>query len=175
MPRSKQIKDKVVCFIIAVICFITVSTCYVHKHTWRAISQDGYVDKDRGMGVSMTSWKSVNGEAIVRETLQTYSTSEAARKAFQEVLEDSRTIFESTMAIDNLPGENERVVKAAGSAETGEGAVEIIKLKDKTILYINAGSVTYASAFENITTSSSNTLLERRRPIWHLRAYLISC
>ena len=96
----------------------------------------------------MTTWKSMNGEAIVSEVVQAYSTSETARKAFQEILKDSKTIVESANTADNPLGENERVVKMTGNAETGEGAVEIIKLQGKQIQHINAGSLKYASAFE---------------------------
>jgi hypothetical protein len=118
---------------------IGASIWYFPNHTWTIASQDGYSDTDKGRSVGMITWKSLAG-ARIDEISVTYTSPEDARKDFDEELKDSERIIELT--------KNERLVKVMGDPKTRQGAATIIRLRDKSINYINAGSVKYALAFE---------------------------
>jgi hypothetical protein len=142
----KQMNRKITYTLIVAISLAIVSIWYVPRHTWRAISWDGYSDSQRGVG--MTTWGLINGGAVVGESIATYSSSEDAREDFRKGLSDSGAIIESTRGADDGIGDEERVVKVYGPAGTKEGAAQIIRLKGKVIQTINAGGLEYALAFE---------------------------
>jgi hypothetical protein len=136
--KMRIIRRRIFYSIIGGVAIIGVSVWYFPNHIWTTISQDGYGDEDKGKGVGMTTWKALSG-AIVDEVTATYSSSEDARKEFEEELEDSGKIIERT---------DERVVKVLGDPQTKQGAARIIRLQDRKIDSINAGSVKYALLFE---------------------------
>ena len=144
----KIVNRKVVYLIIAIISLSIFSIWYVPRHTWRAISWDGYGDSDKGVGVGMTTWKSVYDGAIVDESVSTYRTPEDARKDFQKMLNDRRVTANRPINNEISSDNTERAVLRYGDSETGEGKIQIIKLKGEKIQSISAGSMKSALAFE---------------------------
>ncbi|HJQ24749.1 MAG TPA: hypothetical protein VKA60_12605 [Blastocatellia bacterium] len=139
---------KAVYLFVAAFSLVIVSALYIPRHTWRAISWDGYNDPDRGVGVAMTTWKLVNDGAIVDESIATYASSEDARKDFREYLKGPGTIIESTKTADDPTGTDERAIKASENAETKAEEVQVIRLRGKNIQIIGAASLKYVLAFE---------------------------
>ncbi|HWN99609.1 MAG TPA: hypothetical protein VNS63_10105 [Blastocatellia bacterium] len=101
---------------------------------------------EAGGAFGMTTWESMNSKAIVQESESTYSSTEEARKHFQDLLKEPGTIIESS-ASQGSAGD-ERIVKVFGSFDTEGGAAKIMKRRANKIELIDAGSLTYALAFE---------------------------
>lgn len=96
----------------------------------------------------MTTWKLINNGAIITESVHTFSSSEGASEAFQEILGDSKAIIENTKIADSPSESSGRIVKVYGNPETREGAAQIIRLNGKDIQHIDAASLKYALGFE---------------------------
>jgi hypothetical protein len=150
--REKNRKTILLATCLALVGGIAFSILLLPKHTWRVTSQDGaggggFGAGKRGLGYSSKIWKSFDG-AIVNEWEVTYSSSEDARKDWEDELKTGGTIIEHTKA-DNSSSSNERIVKAFGNPESRGGAAQIIKLKNERISYVEAPSLKLVLDFEN--------------------------
>jgi hypothetical protein len=131
---------------------IITTIWYLPDHTWTVSYEDGtsgggFGAGKKGLGISTKSWKSWSG-AFVDEFAITYSSSEDARKDFEEELKGPGTVIERTESHDSSSEGNERAVKVFGPAHTKEGAATIIRLQGTKIYHVNAVSLKWALTFE---------------------------
>ena len=141
-------RRKVAYLLVGATLLFTFSIWYVPRHTWRAVSWDGYSVPDKGMGAWITTWKLMNNGATVTEGLHKYSSSEDACNQFQEILKQNRAITEVANPEENHSRQTERIVRERANVMTGEVTIEIVKLQGREIRIIHAGSVSDALAFE---------------------------
>jgi hypothetical protein len=100
---------------------IVASIWFAQKRVWIAGSMDGGGSEagQEPVAFGTIQWKSLGG-AIIDESKMTYSSPEAARKAFSERLNGAGYVVSS---------EAERVVKVLGKPYSNEGAAIIITLE----------------------------------------------
>jgi hypothetical protein len=139
----RNMDRKIAYSIIIGTCLVVASVWYFQRYTWTAVSMDGasgggFGAGGRGIGYSSTTWKSTDG-IMVDEVVVSYSSSEEARKDFEEELKGDGAIVEQ---------DSRRIVKVSGNPQTREGAAEIIELQGEQIRHINAVSLRHALTFE---------------------------